>query len=209
MFNAPSSAAFMEALIAGWNAVQVEALSKASMMDAGEEAWQEWKSMRRNLREQLKQYPGRGCAISFWFWYVRGFDVNFADEWTYTQMSYAFQLKPGPAGPAGFAPNANPRGRFVHIDVWLPPLPTPARPSAGPAPPPTSDSGPNYSPQMDSVEVDVYLDLDASHAKSSTGISWDTGIPEYDVGMALARLQAKQMVRLLQQGETLGYVRAR
>lgn len=211
VFNAPTSGEFMGSLITGFNAIQVQALTKASMMDAGGEAFDDWDVQKNLIKKQLRQHPGRGCAISFWFWHVQAFDINFADTWTYLDLSHDFYTKPGPVPSHGLlAPNANSRGKFVHFDVWLPPLvPAAPKPSPKPTPSPAPAVGPgqNYSPQMDSVEVDVYAVLDTDELKSVATISWQTGLPEGDVTVALQKLQSKNMVVFKRGMETLGWVR--
>jgi hypothetical protein len=186
------------------------------MMDAGGDAFDDWDLQKKLIKQQLRQHPGRGCAISFWLWYVQSFDINFADSWTYLDLSYDFYTKPGPVRSHGLlAPNANPRGRFIHLDVWLPPL-VPAAPkrSPSPAPSPAPAVGPavgpgrSYSPQMNSVvEVDVYSSLDMDELKSVATIAWQTGIPEGDVTLALQKLQGKNMVGFRRGIESFGWVR--
>jgi hypothetical protein len=211
VFKAASPGAFMGALVEGANAVQVQALTKQSMADAGGDAFDDWNQQKHFIKKEMRKRPGRGCAISFWFWYVQAFDINFPDSWNYIDMSYDFRTRPGPVPSHGLmAPFSNPRGRFIHFDVWLPPLvPAAPAPSPSPAPPPAAGVGPgrNYSPQMDSVEVDVYASLDPSEPKSVATITWQTGIPEGDVTMALQKLEGKNMAGFTRRGEALGWVR--
>jgi hypothetical protein len=208
IYNVTTSGAFVGSLVAGLNGLQVQSVTKARMMDAGDEAFEAWNLYKKSFKQELRQHPGRGCAISFWFWYVVATSITLADDWTFVDLSHDFYTKPGPVPSSGLmAPNVNPNGRFVHMDVWLPPVPQAAPKPSAPARGLDAGPGRNYSPQMDSVEADVYSALDANPPKSVQRISWETGFPEGDVTIVLQRLQGKNMATFTCRGESLGWVR--
>lgn len=206
LMTASSAAQFADAL-AGASALQVAALQRISMEDAGSEAWEDWRASRKMLRDSLRKSPGLGYAVTFWFEYVPAFDINFPDEWTYLVMATELSTRPRTVRGAWALPGPrNPRAQYKNIDVWIPPLYPPVSPkpvARGGA----TGPGINYSPMMDPVETEVYLSLDGRTAKSMWQIANETGLPDADVGRALTMLQMKNMAAFWNRGEASGWIR--
>jgi hypothetical protein len=207
IFNASNATEFMSG-IAALNAMQVQALSRISMQDAGAEAWEEWRDDRQRLRESLRKYPGRGYSVTFWFDHVVASDINFADEWTYLTMATEISSKPITVPLRIVVGPRSGHARFENIDVWIPPMYPPVSPKPKPiAQGGATGPGINYSPQMDAVEVEVYSDLDPNTPKSMWQIAHDTGLPDGDVGIALNKLRMKNMAAYWNKGEASGWIR--